>query len=66
MSPVDRTRLPLHWKFEPLRDPHDGSVRWLWKAHDHAGAPVMESERAFESLTDCVSDARWYGFEDPH
>ena len=40
----------------------DGAVRWLWKAYTQTGELAFESERPFDSLTDCMDDAKLKGY----
>ena len=62
MTSSDRIKLPLRWQFVPEREANDGSVRWRWKAYTQAGALAMQSERSFETLTECMEDARARGY----
>jgi len=62
MSPTDRFQLPLRWQFVPVEYPTDRSVRWKWSAYAQNGRLAMESERAFETLTECMEDARAAGY----
>jgi len=40
----------------------DGSVLWKWRAYTQTGSMAMQSEEAFETLTECMSDARDHGY----
>jgi len=62
MAPSDRIRLPLRWQFNPEPEPADGSVRWLWSAYEQGGKLAMRSSTAFETLTECISDAKTHGY----
>jgi hypothetical protein len=62
VAPTDRFQLPLRWQFVPLEDPVDRSVRWKWHAHTQTGRLAMESERVFETLTECMDDAKAAGY----
>ena len=62
MSASDKIQLPLRWQFLPEHDRRDGSVRWRWKAYTQAGAASMESERSFDTLTECMRHARERGY----
>jgi hypothetical protein len=55
--------LPLRWEFAPVKTPHDGAVRWQWRAFSQTGKLEMESTQAFEMLTECMEDARLHGYE---
>jgi hypothetical protein len=52
----------LRWQFVPVEDPADRSVRWKWRAHTQTGRLAMECERVFETLTECMDDARAAGY----
>jgi hypothetical protein len=62
MAPIDKIHLPFRWQFIPSEDPRDRSVRWSWRAYTHTGAVAMESKTTFETLTECMSDARASGY----
>ena len=62
MVPSDHIQFPFRWLFVPVRDPRDGSVRWKWSAQTQTGEPAMESSGDFESLTECMADARLAGY----
>jgi len=62
MAPKDRLQLPFRWEFAPEQDARDGSVRWRWRAYTQTGEPALEADRTFETLTDCMNDARTQGY----
>jgi len=62
MAPSDRIRLPLRWQFNPVPEPADGSVRWRWSAYEQSGKLAMRSSTAFETLRECISDAKAHGY----
>ena len=62
MAPTDRFQLPLRWQFVPVEHPADRSVRWKWSAYAQSGQLAMESESVFETLTECMEDARTAGY----
>ena len=62
MAPKDRLHLPFRWEFLPEKDARDGAVRWRWRAHTQSGALALESDRVFDSLTECQDDARTQGY----
>ena len=64
MAPTDKFRLPFRWQFVPIEDSRDRSIRWTWRAYTHAGALVMNSERLFDSLRECIADAKAQGYDD--
>ena len=65
MAPTDRIQLPFRWRFVPITDPRDRSIRWLWRAYSQTGNGALESTENFETLTECMEDARANGFGDP-
>jgi hypothetical protein len=62
MASSDKIQLPLRWQFLPEREGSDGAVRWRWKAYTQAGALAMQSEAAFDTLTECMESARERGY----
>ena len=62
MAPTDRFKLPLRWKFEPQQNPRDGSIRWKWTAYTQSGEAAMKSDDVFDTLTECMKDAREHGY----
>ena len=65
MAPVDRIRLPFRWRFIPQTNPSDRSIRWVWRAYTQTGDIAIESRDSFESLTECMDDAKANGFGEP-
>jgi hypothetical protein len=63
MTSTDKFRLPLRWQFVPVKEPRDGSIAWEWRAYTQAGAAAMQSQKRFETLTDCMADARNHGYD---
>jgi hypothetical protein len=61
MAPTDRFKLPLRWQFVP-EAARDGSIRWRWRAYTQTGDMAMQSDQSFETLTDCMDDARGQGY----
>ena len=49
----------------PVTNPRDKSIRWLWRAYTQTGDLALESEASFESLTECMGDAKARGFGPP-
>jgi hypothetical protein len=64
MAPVDH--LPFKWMFVAVTNPRDGSIRWKWQAFTYAGQLALESEQSFESLIDCMDNARGQGYVRNH
>jgi hypothetical protein len=61
MGPTDRINLPLRWEFSPLQRP-TGMIWWKWRAYSQSGQLAMQSKHEFETLTECMSDARENGY----
>ena len=64
MAPGDDLRLPLRWEFSPIEGEH-GAILWRWRAYSHAGRLAMESKKNFETLTECIDDAKASGYIAP-
>ena len=62
MAPTDRVHLPFRWQFMPTKDERDGAVRWEWRAFTQAGRLALQSAGSFETLTECMDDAREQGY----
>ena len=62
MAPAEKIHLPFRWQFMPIEDLRDRSIRWKWRAYTQGGALVMESEVNFETLTECMTDAKARGY----
>jgi hypothetical protein len=39
------------------------AIVWSWRAYAQGGALAMQSEASFETLTECVQDARLKGYD---
>ena len=62
MAPTDRIHLPFRWQFTPTKSDRDGAVRWEWRAYTQSGNLAMQSGDSFETLTECIDDARAQGY----
>ncbi len=62
MAFTDRINLPFRWSFVPAQDPRDGSIRWTWHAYTQVGEIAMQSDRSFDTFTDCMNDAKGRGY----
>ena len=62
MAPTDGFQLPLRWQFVPVESALDRAIRWQWRAYTQTGRMAMESDSAFETLTECMDDARQAGY----
>ena len=63
MAPPDRFQLPLRWQFIPDENPADRAIRWKWCAYTQSGRLALESESTFETLTECIDNARQAGYD---
>ena len=66
MVPTERIRFPLRWEFTPVPREQDGSIHWRWRAYGQGGALGMESERLFDTLSECIEDAKARGYDPSH
>jgi hypothetical protein len=62
VAPTDRFQLPLRWQFLPVEHMADRAIRWKWCAYTQSGRLAMESESAFETLNECMEDAKAAGY----
>ena len=62
MAPTERIRLPFRWQFIPVEDARDATVRWSWRAYTQTGELALQSDRTFDTLTDCMEDAKQHGY----
>jgi hypothetical protein len=62
MAPTDKLHLPFRWEFAPVRQASDGAVRWIWRAYTQTGVLAMDSSGSFETLTECMDDAKTEGW----
>ena len=62
MAPTDRIQLPFRWQFVPTKDSRDGSIVWSWRAYTQGGTPALQSSATFETLTECIDDAKQQGY----
>ncbi|HEX5128224.1 MAG TPA: hypothetical protein VFV90_00680 [Usitatibacter sp.] len=63
MAPAEKIPLPFRWQFLPSKHAKTGTVVWSWRAYAQTGAVAMQSEKFFETLTECVQDAREKGYD---
>jgi hypothetical protein len=64
MPPEKNIRLGLLWTFR-LVDGPAGAWWFRWESFDTAGNKEAESARAFETLSECIADAREHGYVEP-
>ena len=62
MAPKEPIRLALRWQFVPVRSARDGAIQWAWHAYTQTGDLAMSSKTPYETLTECVEDAKLHGF----
>ena len=63
MAPAEKIPLPFRWQFMPTKDANTGTILWSWRAYSQTGGLAMQSSGAFETLTECVQDARQKGYD---
>jgi hypothetical protein len=64
MPPDKNLRLGLFWTFRLVNGPAD-SWWFRWEAFDSSGSKAVESARAFETLSECIADAKESGYVEP-
>jgi hypothetical protein len=62
MAPTDKINLPFRWSFIPVQNPKDGSINWTWHAYTQSGQLAMQSEKSFDTFTECMNEARARGY----
>lgn len=62
MAPSDPIRLPFRWQFIPTPYERDRSVRWTWRAYTHTSKLALQSEQEFDTLSECMEDAKKNGY----
>jgi hypothetical protein len=62
MAPRDGTGFSLRWQFVPSNESRDRAVRWRWLAYTQSGHLFGQSDSDFETLTECMEDARRHGY----
>ena len=55
----------MRWEFGPDVAGADRSVSWRWRAYTQTGRLFAESKQSFETLTECVEDAKHHGYHPP-
>jgi len=63
VAPRDPSTFSLRWQFAPNVSARDGSVRWRWLAYTQGGRLFSESDQDFETLTECMEDAKRNGYD---
>lgn len=65
MAPRDTHGFSLRWQFVPSIEGSDKAVRWRWSAHTQTGKLFTESDESFDTLTECIEDAKRHGYAPP-
>ena len=65
MAPRDVHGFSLHWQFVPAVEGTDRAVRWRWYARTQTDKVFTKSETSFDTLTECVEDAKQHGYRPP-
>ena len=63
MAPAEKIPLPFRWQFVPSKDQVGGNICWSWHAYAQTGELAQQSSRTFETLTECIEDARANGYD---
>jgi len=63
MAPKEPIHLPLRWQFIPEADGRTNTVKWKWCAYTQGGKLQMQSKDSFDTLTECMEDAKLNGYE---
>jgi hypothetical protein len=63
VAPRDHLGLPLRWEFVPVVQSNYGTIWWTWRAYEHSGNLTMQAKDTFETLTECVENARSHGYK---
>jgi hypothetical protein len=63
MVPRDPSSFSLRWQFAPAVSHKDGSIHWRWLAYTQSGHLFAEAQHDFETLTECMEDARRNGYD---
>jgi hypothetical protein len=65
MAPHERSGMSLRWEFAPEVERTDGTIRWRWRAYTQTSRLFAESQESFDTLTECIGDARQHGYHPP-
>lgn len=65
MAPHERSGLSLRWDFVPAYEGRHRAVTWRWRAYTQTGKLFAESGHSFDTLTECVEDAKSRGYRPP-
>jgi hypothetical protein len=53
----------LRWEFVSVREVGQ-PVAWKWRVYTVGGTEVMRCPGGFESLAECIEDARKFGYQE--
>jgi hypothetical protein len=62
MTTSDPINLPFRWHFLSILNPQTSLSAANWRAFTLTGEIVLESEKLFETRTECVADATQNGY----
>jgi hypothetical protein len=65
MVPHEGSGMSLRWEFAPEVAGAERAVRWRWRAHTQSARLFAESRQSFDTLTECVEDAKQHGYHPP-
>ena len=66
MPPDRNLRLGQTWTFRLVNAPVQIGTWWFaWEVHDSSGNTVLKSNGSFETLSECVEDAKQNGYVEP-
>ena len=65
MAPHERSGMSLRWEFVPVKDQTTGAVNWRWLTYTQTGKVFAESNQSFDTVTDCIEDAKDHGYHPP-
>jgi len=65
MAPHERSGLSLRWEFVPEVAGTHRAVFWRWRAYTQGGKLFAQADQSFETLTECVADAKRHGYRPP-
>jgi hypothetical protein len=64
MPPDRNLRLPLRFVFEAVEG-RAGAICWRWQMLDSGGNVMLAAREDFDTLTDCIEDAKAHGYVEP-
>jgi hypothetical protein len=64
VPPEKYLRVSYRWTFRSLDGPA-GAIWWAWTAYELNGNEALRSKASFETLTECIEDAKEHGYVEP-